>query len=119
MRRSVIEIHEMSQELLIKRSPIRTDANSLIMFGSKLNNCAKLLVFFIFEPNVAWINAIFCKRLGAGGMICEQFMANVMEIAHKRRMNALLIELVANMRHGGCSFVSIDCDSNNLRTRLS
>ena len=47
------------------------DANSLIMFGRKLNNCAKLLVFFIFEPNIAWVDAILCKRLGASWMIGE------------------------------------------------
>ena len=82
-----------------------------------LDDLRELPIPLVLEADIAGIDAVFVERLGAGGMVGQQLMADVMEIADQRRRHAHLREPVADMRHGGGGLVAIDGDAHQLRAR--
>ena len=88
------------------------------MLGGKFDDRGELLVLLFLEADIARIDAVFGERLAAGGMIGEQLVADVMEIADERDVASLLRELLENMRHGRRRLVAIDGDAHQLRALL-
>ena len=78
----------MGQQLLVERAPIRADAHRLAVLDRQFDDRGELPVLLFLEADIAGIDAIFVERLGAGGMIGQQLMADVMEIADQRHRNA-------------------------------
>jgi hypothetical protein len=117
-RRLGVFIHQRGQHFLVERTPIRADPHGLVMLDRQLNDLAELLVLFFLEADIAGIDAIFRQGFRAGRMIGQQFMADIMKIADKRRKNTHVVELFADLRHGGGSLVAIDGDPHHFRTRL-
>ena len=74
-----------------------------------------MLVLLLLETNVARIDAVFFQRFGAGGMILEKLMANIVEIADERDRDAEFIEVIADVGHGGGGFVPVDGDAHELQ----
>ena len=82
-------VHERGQELLIERTPVRADAHRLAVADRDLDDLAELQVALVLEADIAGIDAIFVERLGAGRMIGEQLVADIVEVADQRRGDAL------------------------------
>ena len=78
-------VHELGQKLLIERSPVGADAHRLAVADGDLDDLAELQVALVLEADVAGIDAVFVERLGAGRMIGEQLVADIVEIADQRR----------------------------------
>ncbi len=110
-------VHQMGQKLLVERPPIGADAHRLAVADGDLDDLAELEIALIFEADVAGIDAVFVERLGAGRMIAEKLVANVVEIADQRRRHAHGREPVADMRDGGCGLVAVDRDANEFGAR--
>ena len=49
-----------------------------------LDDVGELRVALVLEADIAGIDAVFVERLGAGGMIGQQLVADIMEIADQR-----------------------------------
>ena len=96
--RGRVLVHQMGQQFLIERTPIGADPHRLAMPDRHFDDLRKLLVALVLEADIAGIDPVFVERLGAGGVIGEQFMADVMKIADQRRRHAHLREPVADMR---------------------
>ena len=54
--------------------------------------CGELRVALVLEADIAGIDAVFVERLGAGRMIGEQLVADVMEVADERHVDAHLAQ---------------------------
>src|SRR5205823_2314330 len=81
----------------------------------RLDDRGELDIALVLEADIAWIDAVFVERLGAGRMIGEQFVADVVKIADQRHVHALPREPVADMRNRGGRLVAIDGDAYQFR----
>ena len=59
----------MRQQFLIKRSPIRANPHGFIVLDGHFDNRRELLVTLVLKADIAGIDPVFIKRLGAGWMI--------------------------------------------------
>jgi hypothetical protein len=75
---------------------------------------ARTAVLLVLEADIAGIDAVLVERLGAGRMIGEQLVADVVEVADQRHVDAALGEPLADMRHGGGGLVAVDGDAHEL-----
>ncbi len=81
------------------------------MADRHLDNGRELPVLLVLEADIAGIDAVFRESLGAGGVIGEQFVADIVEIAHQRHIDAAFREAIADMRHGSGGFIPIHRDA--------
>ena len=107
-RRARVFVHQRGEQFLVERSPIGANPHRLAIFDRQFNDEAELLVPLVFETHIAGIDSIFVERLGAGRMLGEELMADIVEIADERDMAAGFREAIADMRHGGRRFGAID-----------
>ena len=91
---------------------MRTALPCLIAISTMAENWRS---FLSLKPTLPGIDAVFVERLGAGRMIGEQLVADVMEIADEGHEAVLPRELFADMRHGGGGLVAIDRDAHQFR----
>ena len=74
----------------------------------------ELRIALVLEADIAGIDAVFVERLGAGRVIGQQLVADVVEIADDRHVDAHLAEPVLDVRHGGRRLVAVDGDAHQL-----
>ena len=117
-RRLGVAIHQDREHLLIERAPVGADAHGLAVLDRHFDDGGELPVLLLLEADIAGIDAIFVERLGAGRVIGEQLVADIVEIADERRVDAHPRETVADMRHGGGRLVAVDGDAHQFRARL-
>ena len=77
---------------------------------------AELLVLLFLEADIARIDAIFVERLGAGRMVGEKLVADVMEVADDRHVDIHLEQPFFDVRHRGRRLVAVDRDAHDFRT---
>ncbi len=115
--RGGVLVHQLGQKLLIERAPVRADAHRLVVLDRHLDDRGKLRVLLLAEADVAGIDAVLVERLGAGRVIGEQRVADVVEVADQRHVDAHLQKLFLDVRHGGGGFVAVDRDAHDLGAR--
>ncbi len=84
------------------------------MLDRHLDDLRELRIALVLEADIAGIDAVFVERLGAAGMIGEQLVADVMEVADERHADADLGEPLLDVRHGGRRLVAVDRDAHQL-----
>ena len=95
-------------------TPMRT---GLPYLERQLDDLGELAVALGLEADVARIDAVLVEGLGAGGILGEQRVAVVMEVADQRHGRAHRRQPVADMRHGLGGLVAVDRDAHDLRAR--
>ena len=108
-------VHQAGQKLLVERAPVHADADRLPVFDRHLDDGAELPVALFAETDVAGIDAILVERLGAGRMIGEKLVADIVEVADQRHLHPHFCEPVADMRNGRRRLVAVDGDADQLR----
>jgi hypothetical protein len=95
-------------------APMRTALPCLIAISTMALNCRSRL---FLEADIAGIDAVFVERLGAGRMIGQQLVADIVEIADQRHVDAhsSCSKALADVRHGGRGLVAVDRDADDLR----
>src|SRR5215468_2854194 len=106
----------MREQLLIERAPICTDAHRLVVTDGGFDDRAELAILLFLETHIARIDAVFVERLGAGRMIGQKLMANVVKVADDRHVDIHLKKPVFDVRYGRSSFVAIYRDPYNFRS---
>ena len=104
----------MRQQLLVERAPVRPDPHRFAVADGDLDDLAELQVALVAETDVAGIDAVFVERLGAGGMLGEQLVADVMEVADQRNRDPHRGELVANVGNRSRRLVAVDGQAHEL-----
>ena len=84
------------------------------MLDRHLDDGRELAVLLVLEADIAGIDAVLVERLGAGRVIGQQLVADVMEIADDRHGDAHLRQPLLDMRHGGGGLVAVDGDAHQL-----
>ena len=105
-------VHEASQQRLVERAPVDADAHRLVVLDRALNHGAEIVVVFAADGDIAGIDAVLGKRLGAGGVFLEQQVAVVVEVTDDRRVDAALREAFDNVRDGLGGLVVVDGDAD-------
>ena len=77
-------VHEAGQELLVERAPVGADAHRLAVADRDLDDLPELQVALVLEADVAGVDPVFVERLGAGRMVGEQLVADIVEVADQR-----------------------------------
>ena len=111
---SGVLVHEGGEELLVQRAPVGADAHRLVVAHRGLDDGRELPVLLGAEAHIAGIDAVFVQRLRAGGMVRQQLVADVMEIAHQRHVDALPQQALLDARHGGSALVPVHGDAHDL-----
>ena len=111
-RRGVL-FHQLGQQFLIERTPIGADPHRLVVLDRDLDDVGELGVALVLEADIAGIDAVFVERLGAGRIIRQQLVADIMEVADQRRGDAALAQAVADMRNGGGGLLAVDRDAHH------
>ena len=108
-------VHQAREKLLVERAPIDADPDRLRVFDRHLDDGAELPVALLAEADVAGIDPVLVERLGAGRMVGEKLVADIVEVADERHLDPHLGEPVADMRHGRRRLVAVDGDPDQLR----
>ena len=109
-------VHQVGQQGLVERAPIGADADRLAVPDRHLDDGAELPVLLLLEADIARVDAVFVEGLGAGRMIGQQLVADIMEIADQRHGDAEPVQTVADARDGGRGLVAVDGDADDFGT---
>src|ERR1700683_2309220 len=94
-------------------APMRTGFFAL---DRGLDDGADPPVLLFLTTHIAGIDAILVERLGAGRVIGQELVADVMEIADDRHVDVHLEEPLLDVRHGRRGLVAVDGDADDLGT---
>jgi cysteine synthase len=106
-------VHEVGQQLLVERAPVRADAHGLAVADRHLDD-GELPVPLVLEADIAGIDAVLGQRLGAGRMIGEQLVADVVEVADEGHVDAAPGQPVADVRNRRGRLVAVHRDAHQL-----
>ena len=107
-------VHQVGQQRLVEGAPIGADADRLAVPDRRLDDGAELPVLLLLEADIAGVDAVLVEGLGAGRMIGEELVADIVEIADERHVDAEPVEALADARHGGRGLVAVDGDADDL-----
>ena len=112
--RGGVLVHQAREQLLIEAAPVDADAYRLGVLQRQLDDLRILPVALGLEADVAGVDAVLVERLGAGGVVAEQRVAVVVEVADEGHAHAHLRETVADVGHRLGGLVAIDRDAHQL-----
>ncbi|MGY4316809.1 hypothetical protein ACVWW1_006136 [Bradyrhizobium sp. JR3.5] len=112
--RGRVLVHQLGEQLLVERAPIGADTHRLVVLVGDLDDVGELGVALVLEADIAGIDAVLVERLGAGRILGEQLVADIVEVADQGRGDAQLAQAVADVRHGGGGFLAVDGDAHHL-----
>src|ERR1019366_3565548 len=95
------------------------DAHWLVVFDGNFDHRAEVVVVFLANRDIPRIDAIFGQRLHACGILLQQDMAVVVEVADDRHRKAKAVEAVHNVGHGGSGGVVVNRDAHQFGTGTS
>ncbi len=101
---------------MVERSPVHADANRLLIFDGNFDHGAEVGIAGFSDAGVAGIDAVLGEVAGALGILGEQDVAVVMEVADDGDADALPVEQINDAGNGSGGLLVIDGDANQLRT---
>jgi len=81
-----------------------------------LDDGAELAILLLLEADIARVDTILVERFGAGRMIRQELVADVVEVADDWHIEILFEKSLLDVRHGGCRLVAVDGDADDLGT---
>jgi hypothetical protein len=115
--RGGVLVHEVGQELLVEGAPIGPDAHGLAVADRLLDDGPELPVLLFPKAYVAGVDAVLVQGLGAGRVVGQELVADIVEVAHEGHGDPEPVEPLADLRHGGCGLVPVHGDAHDLGSR--
>ncbi len=109
-------LHFGHDELLIERAAVDADADRFSIIDCDFTNRRELLIAALTGADVAGIDAVLVERFGAVGILGEENVAVVMEVADDGDVAARVEEALLDFGNGGRGFRDIDSPANDFRT---
>ena len=113
MVRLGVLVHQVREQFLVERAPIGADAHRLVVLDRGLDDGAELAVLLFLEADIAGIDAVLVERLGAGRVIGQELVADIVEVADDRHVDVHFQEPLLDVRHGGRGLVAVDGDAHD------
>jgi hypothetical protein len=95
-------------------TPMRTGLSWRIAISTISANCRS---FFSLEADIAGIDAVFGQRLGAGRMIGQQLVADIVEVADERHVDGRAAPAARGCAARRPRLVAVDRDAHDLGAR--
>ena len=102
----------LGEQCLVQRSPVHADTHRLLVLDRNLDHGAEIVVVLASNADVARINSVLGQRPRALGILLQQEVSVVVEVANDGHADALLLELLDDRRDGRCRFFVVDRDPN-------
>ena len=112
-----VRVHQLRQQLLVQAAPVDPDADRAVVFQRDLDHGRELGVALGAEADIAGVDPVLGERLGAGRVLGQQLVADIVEIADQRDVDAQPVERVPDARHRGGGLGAVDGDADDLRSR--
>ena len=107
-------VHHAGEQRLIERAPVHADANRFLVLDGALDHGAEIVVVFAADRDVAGIDAVLGQRARRGGILLEQEVAVVVEVADDGHAQAALFEAFDDGWNGGRGVFVVDRDAHDL-----
>ncbi len=114
-----ILVHHAGQQRLIERSPVHADAHRLLILHRDFDHGAEIRVARLADAGVAGIDAVLGQIARALGILRQQNVPVVVEVADDGHADALLVELLDNMRNGRGRLVVVHGHAHQFRPGTS
>ena len=108
-------VHHAREQRLIERAPVDADAHRLVILDGALDHGAEVVVVLAADRDVAGIDAVLGESARRGGILLEQDVAVVVEVADDGHADAALVEAFDDVRNGGGGVFVVDRDAHQLR----
>ncbi len=111
----VVLVHHAREQGAVERAPVDADAHRPAVFDGGFDHDAEIVVVLLADVDVSRIDAVFRQRSRHVGILLEQQMAVVMEIADDGHPDAELVDGLDDLGHGLRGIVGVDGDAHQLR----
>ena len=110
-----ILVHHAGQQHLVERSPVHADAHRFLILHRDFDHGAEIGVAGLSDAGVAGIDAVLGQIARAFGILGQQNVAVVVEVADDGNADALLVELLDDVGNGRGSLVVVHGDAHQFR----
>ena len=109
-----VVVHHLGEERLVERAPVDADADGFLVLDGDFDHGAEVVVVLAADGAVAGIDAVLGEGFGAGGILGEELVAVVVEVADDGRVPALGADALDDVGHGFGGVVVVDGDADEL-----
>ena len=103
------------QELLVERAPVGADAHGLAVPDRRARRSApNCRSFLSLKPTLPGLIRYLASASRAGRMVGQELVADIVEVADERDVDAEAVEPLADLRHRGRRLVPVDRDADEL-----
>jgi hypothetical protein len=81
-------VHQPGQEFLVERAPVDADADRLVVFHRDFDDLRELGVALGLEADIAGVDPVLVERARAVGIVGQELVADIVEIADQRHGDA-------------------------------
>ena len=110
-------LHLLHDELLVEGAAVDADAHGLRVVARDVADRRELLVAPRALADVAGVDAVLVERAGAVGVLRQQNVAVVVEVADERRQDPGVEHPLLDLRHGRGGLRDVDRDPHHVRAR--
>src|SRR5215472_4741645 len=106
-----VRVHHAREQVLVEAAPVDADAHGLAVVDGHLDDGVEVVVV-VLATDVARIDAVLGEGFGAGGVLGEEHVAVVVEIADHGHLH-----LLDDLRYGARGLVVVHGDTHQLTAR--
>src|ERR1019366_8635470 len=112
LRRLGVLVHHAGEQNGVERSPVHADAHGLAVGGGDLDHGAEIIVGLAADIAVAGVDAVLGERAGAFGILLQEDVTVVVEVADDGHAHAETLERVHDPGNGGGGLLCVHGDPN-------
>ena len=114
-----VRVHHLGQDGLIERAPVDADPDRLAVVDGDPDDGREVVVVVTARPDVAGVDAVLVQRLGRLGVLRQQLVAVVVEVADDRHGRAQAPDLAHDLRDRRGRRLGVDGDPDQLGAGVS
>ena len=109
-----VDVHQLGQDRLVERAPVDPDADRLVVVDGDLDDRREVLVVAL-GPDVARVDPILGQERGRLGVLGQELVPVVVEVADDRDVHAQPADLADHLGNGRGGGLGVDRDAHELR----
>ena len=109
-----VVVHHLGEESLVERAPVDADADGLLVLDGDFDHGAEVVVVLAADGAVTGVDAVLGEGFGGVGILGEEEVAVVVEVADDGGVPALFGDAFDDVRDGFGGVVIVDGDADHL-----